>query len=367
MADVEPNPGARVALVLTVRNERKLLRQNLCYHHHLGAEKAYVYLDDCTDGTDSTVRDLPFVELRNSRTAEQHADDAEAADYRSQLGNIVTARQCLNALDAVRAARSAGIDWICHLDADELLCVQSHRLEAGVLAKFFAGLPRSVDAVRFRSYATCRELLRCPDRFADIQLFTTPYTFVKRRLEWPDGPGHFEHSLLMGHRLGKMAARVHADTVPDGVHRFRRQATGQRTFSFPVGLDGFTKQALRQPGNLLAVLHPRPRLLHYYLVDVDDFANKFRRHKQHPNQYMNGRQIEDVFRRWRDFANAPTTTDEQLFSYYERNVLDRFSAAERRWLLASRQLARITGPSRFFHEVYATRYGVAPAHESART
>jgi hypothetical protein len=239
-----------------------------------------------------------------------------------------------------------------------LLCTDTKQTKAGSLPAFFAGLARDVDAVRFRSYATCRELRECRDRFADIDLFTTPYTFVEKRLEWPDRQGYFEHSLLMGHRLGKMAARVRPDTLPDGVHRFRRGTLAkQRTFSFPIGFDGFTKVSWQQPANVTATLHPRPRLLHYYLVDVDDFANKFRRHKEHPNQYMSGKQIESVFRRWRDFVNDPATTEEQLWRYYERNVLDRFSSLERGLLLASRQLARIPAPGRFFREVYPTLYG----------
>jgi hypothetical protein len=359
--DTERATVARIALVLTVRNERALLRQNLCYHHFHGVERCYVYVDDCSDGTEESVRDLPFVSLRRTRSAAEHADDAEAAEYRGHLAQIVTARQCLNALDAIRSARQEGIEWLCHLDADELLCVDTERSEQGSLAAFFGSLPASIDAVRFRTYATCREMLTCPDRFADIELFTTPYTFIKRRLEWPDGPGHFEHSLLMGHRLGKMAARLNDDTLPDGVHRFRRgTASQQRTFSFPIGLDGFTKNAWQQPANVLAAFYPRARLLHYYLVDVNDFVNKFRRHRDHPNQYMNGKQIEDVFKRWRDFANAPSTTDVQLWSYYERNVLDRFSSAQRRLFLASKQLAQITAPSRFFRDVYASRYGAVP-------
>lgn len=46
-----------IAMVITAKNERVLLRQNILFHRYLGIEKFYVFLDNSTDDTCETVTD----------------------------------------------------------------------------------------------------------------------------------------------------------------------------------------------------------------------------------------------------------------------------------------------------------------------
>ena len=54
-------PSTSFALVITARDEKAALPQNLKYHRFVGAERIFVYDDGSTDGTAEAVRDLPGV------------------------------------------------------------------------------------------------------------------------------------------------------------------------------------------------------------------------------------------------------------------------------------------------------------------
>ena len=99
---------ARVAVVMTVKNEREVLRSNILFHRHLGVERFYVFPDDDAEGTGESVADLDFVEVSGSMSAarflgtESHRRLVEES---RKLARAVedselqhTARQMLNAI-----------------------------------------------------------------------------------------------------------------------------------------------------------------------------------------------------------------------------------------------------------------------------
>ncbi|MCP5110267.1 MAG: glycosyltransferase family 2 protein, partial [bacterium] len=112
----------RIGLTITVRNEQDLLRANLTYHRELGIDRAFVYFDGTTDGTEATVRDLPFVECARSVNPARFQPASHLRALVREAGRHHTARQVLNTCDALRRSRAAGLEWLIALDADELIC-----------------------------------------------------------------------------------------------------------------------------------------------------------------------------------------------------------------------------------------------------
>lgn len=97
----------RLAMVMTVRNEALFLQANLLYHHALGVERAYVFLDRCTDGSDQIANSLPWVV-----PIQLDAVDADRFDLVSDLHRACMCR-------SLELARREGMDWLLTLDADE--------------------------------------------------------------------------------------------------------------------------------------------------------------------------------------------------------------------------------------------------------
>ena len=51
----------KIGLVLTVKNEERLLRTNLIYHKALGVSNIFVYFDNSKDGGRNSIEDLEDV------------------------------------------------------------------------------------------------------------------------------------------------------------------------------------------------------------------------------------------------------------------------------------------------------------------
>ena len=130
----------KIALVLTVKNEERLLRHNLLYHKAIGADHIFIYFDDTTDSGKESISDLDFVTINDSVAVEKYARLEYLEKFTSQAGEHHTARQCLNTFDAQQQCEKNGIDWLISLDADELICTDFR--EPSNLKYFFQELTK---------------------------------------------------------------------------------------------------------------------------------------------------------------------------------------------------------------------------------
>lgn len=110
----------RVAIVITAKNEERLLKQNLRYHFALGLHKAFVYFDGVTDKGPETIKDLTGVVIQDSVEPEKFKHLEFLDKFTSNAKEHHTARQCLNTYDAKLKCQQEGIDWLISIDADEL-------------------------------------------------------------------------------------------------------------------------------------------------------------------------------------------------------------------------------------------------------
>jgi len=144
-------------------------------------------------------------------------------------------RQWFNANKALGWAREREIDWIAHIDSDELLYYP------GRLHQAFESLPASIEVVRFRVYEAIPEQLEYDHPFAHIRYFRvgpmrpTVKTRPRTLSEWLTAGGRVSTyyarlalakllcpaargSFLRGHTGGKSAVRTRAAIQGMGVH-----------------------------------------------------------------------------------------------------------------------------------------------------
>lgn len=310
-----------IALTLTVKDERDLLRPNILYHRYLGVSKFYVFLDGTTDDTRAKVADLGGVELSDSISgesflvsSERRKAVAECWRLRDTLEKSVryhTARQVLNSFAAWEQARDAGIDWLISLDADELVWPGTSSLMENQLSRELSGLAREVEQVRFppleviprrcpranvfregiyfkRSGSRVRREVYDPFRRKTHKLEFAPTKYYKlgiyrvRRFTW-----------WYGHRRGKWAVRLGPSIAPS-VHQCCR-------------LDG-------KPLNTVRKMY----LLHYLLYSYNDFIKKYRNISNQPNIGLTGIPVQYRKRLWRDIVNSPIFSEALLQDYYKQ-------------------------------------------------
>ncbi|KQK08098.2 hypothetical protein BRADI_2g40046v3, partial [Brachypodium distachyon] len=133
-------------------------------------------------------------------------------------------KQSLNMEMAIVMARDAGMDWIMHLDTDELL-YPGGAAEYSI-RRLLADVPGDVDMVIFPNYESSVERDDIKDPFSEVSMFKKNYdhlpkdTYFGMYKEATRGnPNYF---ITYGN--GKSAARVQDHLRPNGAHRWHNYA-----------------------------------------------------------------------------------------------------------------------------------------------
>ena len=315
-----------IALAITVKNERDLLRSNVLYHRYLGVKSSYIFLDNTTDDTQDTVSDLDYVTVSDSVTGDRFLETAErrqACVHSVRLRETVEksaenhdARQVLNAYVAWEQARDAGMEWLVSLDADELVWPGSASLVEGQLANEFDGLGKHIEQVRFVPLEVIPRRRQYENVFHEAVHFKRHGSKVRQDLYDPlTGRSHkFEfvptrlfparlHGIGLykvrrftwwyGHHRGKWAVRIGPTIVPL-IHRC-------------VKLDGSG-----------LVTEAKFHLLHYIIYNHEDFVKKYRKFADRADVAIGGAALQYRKRFWRDLVNNSALSDSALGDYYKQ-------------------------------------------------
>jgi len=145
---------------------------------------------------------------------------ADWPEMREHANTEVMARQVLNAELGIKLAQMEGIEWLAHLDADELL--YSHDVP---LQEYFAALPQETQQVTFLNYEAQVEQVDVVDFFREVTLFKRspqclpPDALIKGQELLRSASWSSERWFLY-YTIGKSAVRLVPGVRPQGVHRF---------------------------------------------------------------------------------------------------------------------------------------------------
>ncbi|TVU23050.1 hypothetical protein EJB05_32780 [Eragrostis curvula] len=129
-------------------------------------------------------------------------------------------KQSLNMEMAIVMARDAGMDWIIHLDTDELIHPAGAREYS--LRRLLLDVPDNVDMVVFPNYESSIERDDIKDPFTEVSMFKKNYDHLPKDtyfgLYKEATRGNPNYFLTYGN--GKSAARVQEHLRPNGAHRW---------------------------------------------------------------------------------------------------------------------------------------------------
>lgn len=320
----------KIALVITARNEKAMLRNSLLFHHYIGVDKVYVYLDQSEDGTRETLTDLDFVELRDLETPEKYP---ELKGVHPQVDRVIeqhakqaTARQMFNAFVAYGKAAAEGYDWILSLDADELVCPDTENLEKDHLKMLLNDVPLNVEQVNFLPLELIPTRVEKTERvFCQEALFKTIFfpsnligwnrkTWLSKLKNMVRGemflrvdstsqeiydPIHEKNETLsgyLGHKSGKVAVRTSCSAFPVSTHLFS-------------GPD--------KPLNTIS----KTWLLHYNIVNFSHWLTKYRNFNGQPKTWITNVPLEWIPRLlWLRMINGGEYSHDCLKDYYSKWV-----------------------------------------------
>lgn len=305
----------KIAIVITAKNEARILRSNILYHKEIGVCKAFIYLDNTSDTGKSSISDIDIVEISDSVVDEYH-DIKILEKFNQKANKHHTARQCLNTYDALQKSKKLGIDWLISIDADELVITDKD--EVSDLKSFFSALNDSVDLVNFKPYEILQDERSYNNVFAEASYFKVVHKFSRRidriykSFYNPFDKSYIKFSYWYGQHLGKAALKVNSkqEIIPKNVHRY-------------VYVNGDEINKVSEKG-----------MLHYHMFDAEDFIKKYRNFKDRPDHFLSGNKVESLKLLCREIVNSKHYSEEALNDYYESNVM--FTKQEVSKMLANR-------------------------------
>ncbi|KHN13709.1 hypothetical protein glysoja_034019 [Glycine soja] len=129
-------------------------------------------------------------------------------------------KQSLNMEMAIVMARDSGMDWILHLDTDELIHPAGAREYS--LRQLLLDVPRHVDMVIFPNYESSIEREDVKEPFSEVSMFKKNYDHLPKDTYFgmykDSVRGNPNYFLTYGN--GKSAARIQDHLRPNGAHRW---------------------------------------------------------------------------------------------------------------------------------------------------
>ncbi|KFK36993.1 hypothetical protein AALP_AA4G198500 [Arabis alpina] len=129
-------------------------------------------------------------------------------------------KQNLNMEMAITMARDDGMDWILHLDTDEL--VHPSGTPEYSLRSLLRDVPEYVDSVIFTNYESTVERDDIKEPFSEVSMFKKNYEHLPREVYFSSykeatrgNPNYF-----LTYANGKSAARIQDGLRPNGAHRW---------------------------------------------------------------------------------------------------------------------------------------------------
>lgn len=233
------------AIVTTLKNPGEPLNSFIKYHLAIGFDHIFLFFDDPFDNMIESVQNNPAITIVKNNV-ELRQRWSQTINFRSNLNNIkfidteVMARQILNVEVATQMALDLNIDWLLHVDHDELFTTNNISV-----AEHFSKLKdQGVTSIKYTNHESIPETINIQDPFKEVTLFKKNVKILKR------DQGLFLKSLspkeyFMFYSNGKSAGRVNKYLIPDSVHGFRNQDKYEIAFDasilhYPVcGIDRF--------------------------------------------------------------------------------------------------------------------------------
>lgn len=228
--DFETEPRPKICITTSTSAGLEQILPWLFYHKVIGVTAFFLFVEGkaAKPSASEVLESIPGVEViyRNKELEEMQAKSRIwnetwlAGFFYKPCNYELFVKQSLNMEMAIYMARGAGMEWIIHLDTDEL--IHPAGAQEYSLRRLLSDVPSNVDMVIFPNYESSIERDDIKDPFSEVSMFKKNYDhltkdtyFAMYKEATRSNPNYF---LTYGN--GKSAARVQDHLRPNGAHRW---------------------------------------------------------------------------------------------------------------------------------------------------
>ncbi|KAJ8648743.1 hypothetical protein MRB53_001766 [Persea americana] len=228
--DVESDRRPKISITTSTSAGLEQILPWIFYHKVLGVGTFFLFVEGkaASPSVSAILEAIPGVKVIY-RTAELEEKQAKsriwnetwlASFFYKPCNYELFVKQSLNMEMAIVMARDAGMDWIIHLDTDELIHPAGAREYS--LRQLLLDVPSNVDMVIFPNYESSIEHDDIKDPFSEVSMFKKNYDHLPKETYFgmykEATRGNPNYFLTYGN--GKSAARIQDHLRPNGAHRW---------------------------------------------------------------------------------------------------------------------------------------------------
>ncbi|KAK2078680.1 hypothetical protein QBZ16_003520 [Prototheca wickerhamii] len=228
----------KIAFCATTSEPLKDIRHWLQWNRAIGVSRFYLFVQGRA-GTAANVAALgrePGVtvvpddeELRAAHASSRIWNETWlSAFFHKPCNHELFVLQSLNMERAIQLAQRDGVDWLLHIDTDELVHPGGTRHFS--LQEVLAAVAPEVDVLVFPNHESLPERADVRDPFLEVTLFKRNYQHVQGELYSRNyaAVAHGNPNYFITYANGKAAARVQPGLRPNGAHRWNNYAKAVR-------------------------------------------------------------------------------------------------------------------------------------------
>ncbi|GAB1544227.1 hypothetical protein NUACC21_69030 [Scytonema sp. NUACC21] len=343
----------KVAIVTTLRNVSNSITSFLTYHLSIGFEHIFLFFDDPKDPSINEAKKFAKVSviLNNDELQDkwkQTLSYKHNKEIREYLNSEVMARQIVNTEIAIQLARQKHLNWLLHIDSDELF-YSPHQT---VSEHFQELIDKKIFNARYRNFEAIPESADIEDYFKNVTLFKKNYRSTyrgelkdylsKNQKEIINLIPQLPDDFFLFYNNGKTAAALSEEILPWGVHGFQ----------LPIMVCGFKLPILQKQIPQWQTNVSSPLILHYPCNGFENFWKKYETLGLFPNQWYGKIDIANAMGSFhleaRDIVMSGNKKAAKEF--YEKRVVIN-NAADIKSCMENDLFCRIVKPSKLLTEI----------------
>ncbi|KAL2230452.1 UNVERIFIED_CONTAM: Glycosyltransferase-like KOBITO 1 [Sesamum indicum] len=226
----EPDRKPKICVTTSTSASLEQILPWMLYHKVIGVSTFFLFVEGkaATLAISKVLESIPGVRViyRTKELEEQQAKSRIwnetwlSSFFYKPCNYELFVKQSLNMEMAIVMARDAGMDWILHLDTDELIHPAGAREYS--LRQLMLDVPENIDMVVFPNYESSVERDDIKEPFTEVSMFKKNYDHLTKDTYFDmykdSTRGNPNYFLTYGN--GKAAARVQDHLRPNGAHRW---------------------------------------------------------------------------------------------------------------------------------------------------
>lgn len=250
----------KLGIVTTIADARDSIDAFIFYHQQVGFNYFYIFIDDNDQDVLLKLSKYPQVQVflkdQSLRAAwEQHLE-CLGEEKKNLIDKEVMVRQELNFYVAFHLARGQGVDWLLHIDLDELFYPNGHNVE-----DYFAHLQlNDIASVTYLNYESISTELESENIYLSASYFKINHFKNRHWFYTTEQKEFFKHNNWL-----KEKYFLYYQNGKSSISTF----SGKITFYDVHSIAGEGK---RKMGN-----HKDPIILHFPSARFSDFVKKYKR------------------------------------------------------------------------------------------